>query len=153
MPGNVVARQFATMERVVVDAYGAQRAFARIVGLFGALALALAVAGAYGVTSYLVSRRATEIGIRMALGARSGAVVGAVLRRCLLLGGAGVGVGSGLAWLATPSLGGLILDVAPSDPPTFLLVGAGLLAAVTLAGVVPARRAARVDPLDALRQQ
>jgi ABC-type antimicrobial peptide transport system permease subunit len=80
-------------------------------------------------------------------------VVGAVLRRCALLGAAGVVVGSGLAWLATPSIGSLIVGVEPSDPLTFLLVGAGLLVAVTLAGVAPARRAARIDPLNALRQE
>lgn len=153
VPGNVVARQLATMEQVVAANYGAQRAFARVVGLFGVIALALAIAGAYGVTSYLVSQRANEIGIRMALGARTGTVVGGVLRRCALLGAAGVAVGGALAWLATPSIGSLIVGVAPSDPITFLLVAAALLIAVTLAGVVPARRAARVDPLNALRQE
>ena len=140
------------MNDIAAATYGPQRSFARVVGLFGFIALALAVAGAYGVTSQLVSQRTMEIGIRMALGAQAGRVMGTVVRRCILLGAAGVLAGSALAAAVTPLIANLTIGVAPTDPLTFLLVGAVLLVAVAVAGFIPARRAARIDPLAALRQ-
>jgi hypothetical protein len=126
------------------------RAGAWLIGLFGVLALLLAAVGLYGVIAFAVSRRVREIGVRKALGAESGAVVGMVLRRGMLLVGVGGLIGAGLA-AAGGSVLGSVLYVAVFDPLSFF-VAFGLLAAIAaLAHWVPARRAARIDPMIALR--
>jgi predicted permease len=121
--------------------------------LFGSLALGLAVAGVYGVRSYLVSRRTREIGIRMALGANPQDVVGMVMRESLGITAAGLAVGIPIALLMGKVLSSILYDVSGFDPLVFSVAPALLAIASLFASYVPARRATKVDPLAALRQQ
>jgi putative ABC transport system permease protein len=132
----------------------AQRRFSMaLLGTFAALALTLGLIGVYGVTSYLVAQRTREIGLRLALGAEPRTVVGMVVRQGMFVAGAGVAVGLVGALVLTRLMGSLLYGVSASDLPT-LAAATGLLAAATLvANWVPARRAARVDPLVALRAE
>jgi ABC-type antimicrobial peptide transport system permease subunit len=123
-----------------------------LVGVFAALALTLALIGAYGVTSYLVSQRTREIGIRMALGADPRRVSRSVVRDGLGVAGIGVLAGMVIALFATRLASGLLYGVSPRDPLTLTAVVGTLLAVSALANYLPARRAARIDPLSALRQ-
>ncbi|HEY3743390.1 MAG TPA: ABC transporter permease [Bryobacteraceae bacterium] len=130
-----------------------ERLIAQLSGFFGALALVLAATGLYGIMAYTISRRANEIGLRMALGASQGELVRMVLRETLMLVGAGIVVGVpaalGLSRFVESALEGL----SGSDPVTMIGAIAVLLAAALAAAWIPARRAARIDPLVALRQE
>jgi ABC-type antimicrobial peptide transport system permease subunit len=141
-----------TMQDVIAGTTAEPRFQTRLLGLFSMLALTLAAIGIYGVLAYSVTERTHEIGIRMALGARMGDVVRMVLRRTLVLAAAGVALGTAGALAATRVLAKLLFDVKPTDPGTYIVM-AGLLVVVALfAGLLPARRATRVDPMVALRQ-
>jgi putative ABC transport system permease protein len=122
-----------------------------LLGVAGSAALLLGLVGVYGVISYAVSQRSRELGMRMALGAQPGQVQGMVLGQGLVLAGAGVGVGLAIAFGLTRLMSALLFDVSPLDPATFGSVTAGLLGAALLASYLPARRAAKVDPMAALR--
>jgi len=126
-----------------------------ILGLFGAMALALAALGVYGAVSVAVSLRTHEIGVRMALGAARSDVRATVLREGLVLAAVGATIGAAASWMATRLLlsTGLLFQVKPRDPLTFALVPAVLLAAAVAACWGPARRATRVDPVIALRYE
>jgi predicted permease len=130
-----------------------QRMAAAIAGALGALGLALAATGLYGVVAYSVSQRTREMGVRLALGARRSDVMALVLGRGLRLTLAGVAAGGVLAAALTPAARGLLHGVSPTDVPTFLAVGLLMTAVAGLASYVPARRASRVDPLVALRYE
>ena len=117
------------------------------------LALVIACVGLYGVVSYNVSRRTGEIGIRMALGARRGVVVWMVLRQVLLLAVVGLGIGVPLALAASRLVEAFLFGTKPNDPVSLALAAAILLCAGLLAGYIPARRAARIDPMAALRHE
>jgi predicted permease len=124
-----------------------------LLGLFGVLALGLAAVGTYGVISYTASLRTREVGIRLALGARRGDVLGMVLRQGLALTAVGLAIGLAASIALTRLLGSLLFEVKPGDVPTSAAV-AVLLAVVALAAsYVPARRAARVDPMVSLRHE
>ena len=129
-----------------------ERLVAMLGGFFGALALLLAAIGLYGVTSYSVSRRRGEIGIRMALGANPVGVVRLVMARVSGLMVAGVVIGAGLAWWASSYIATLLFGLGPRDPITFATAVAVLGMAGALAGWLPARRAARIDPVRVLRE-
>jgi predicted permease len=129
-----------------------ERLVAVLSGFFGALALLLAAIGLYGVTSFAVSRRKSEIAVRMALGAPASAVVRMVLRSAGLLLIAGAVAGVGLALWASKFLGALLFGLTPRDPMTIGLALAVLAAAALAAAWLPARRAARLDPTVVLRQ-
>jgi putative ABC transport system permease protein len=132
----------------------AQRRFnAVLVGLFGSLALAIAAAGLYGVMSYLVAQRTQEIGIRMALGAGPVQMISMVLNRALWLVSTGLILGLGLAWTSSSVLSAFLFDVSPHEATVFGGVPLILLIVGLFAAYFPARRAALVDPLLALRQE
>jgi len=130
-----------------------QRLVARLAAFFGMFALSLACVGLYGVLSYAVARRANEIGIRMALGAKRGDVIWLVLREALALVVAGVAVGLLASHAATRTASTLLYGLEPNDPPTIAAATLLLFAVAALAGYLPARRAARVDPMAALREE
>jgi putative ABC transport system permease protein len=129
-----------------------ERIVAMLSGFFGALALLLAAVGLYGVMSYNVSRRRSEIGIRMALGAAPAGVISLVLRRALVLVGSGIVVGAAASLWASKFVSPLLFGLQPRDPVT--LAGAVVVLGTigALAGWLPARRAARIDPATVLRQ-
>jgi putative ABC transport system permease protein len=142
-----------TMRRVIGDSMGDLNLYLWLIGLFAGLALVLAVAGIYGVTSYAVTERTREYGIRVALGAETSRVLGLVLGHGALLIGVGLALGACGAVALTRLLKSLLFEVTPTDPVTFAGM-AGLLAAVALvACLVPARRATKVDPVIALRYE
>src|SRR5271170_7438570 len=120
---------------------------------FGVLALVLSATGIYGVMAYAVSRRTREIGIRMAIGATQAQVLASVARRAATLIGAGLVVGLGEALIAGQLLERILYGVKPNDPLTFAMVFAMMLGIGALATFLPARRAARIDPMKALRQE
>ena len=130
-----------------------QRLAAGLTTAMGGLALFLSVLGVYGVLAYSVVQRRRELGVRMAVGATRGSVTGLVLRSGLKLALPGLVLGGLLALAASRVLRSLLFGVSPTDPVTFAVVGATLLAAVVVASVVPALRAARQDPLSSLRAE
>lgn len=137
-----------------VDESMAPTRFALIlIGIFGLTALVLASVGLYGVLSYAVRQRTNEFGIRMAFGAERGTILKLVLGQGMVLAVAGVGIGLVTAFFLTRVMASLLVDVAPTDPPTFFGIAAlfTLVAAVSCA--LPARRATRVDPVVALRSE
>jgi putative ABC transport system permease protein len=140
-----------TLEELVSASVAQPRFYALLLALFAGIALTLAVIGIYGVMAYAVSRRTHEIGIRMALGAEAGRIQRLVIGQGMLLVGVGVLFGLLAARLLTHALGDLLFGVKPSDPATFALIALVLAGAALLACWLPARRAARVDPLIALR--
>ncbi|HEX4749340.1 MAG TPA: ABC transporter permease [Bryobacteraceae bacterium] len=127
--------------------------FARLCTGFAVLALLMACVGLYGTMSYSVARRAGEIGIRMALGAQRGTVVWMVLGRVLLLAAVGLAISVPAALSASRLVKSFLFETQPNDPGTLLLAGVVLLSAALLAGYAPARRASRIDPMAALRNE
>jgi predicted permease len=147
-----VTMTFRSLAEQVDSSLIQERVVAMMSGFFGALALLLAGLGLYGVTSYAVSRRRTELGIRMALGAAPGGVVRLVLRRVAILVGAGVAVGSALSWVSSRFVATLLYGLQPRDPVTLAGAAVVLAAIGALAGWLPARRASRIDPARVLRE-
>jgi putative ABC transport system permease protein len=136
----------------LADASTAETWFqARLISTFSILALLLAAIGIYGVLAYAVAERTREIGIRMALGAKKSDITFMLLKRTLLLVMAGVAIGGCGALALTRVLSKFLFEVKPTDPATFLAVAAILAVTGIVAGLLPARRATRVDPVVALR--
>jgi len=132
----------------------AQRRFNMIiVGLFGGLALAIASAGLYGVMAYLVTQRTREIGVRLALGALPARVMTSVIGRGVVHTAAGVAIGVAVAWQLASSVGGFLFEVRPHDPLVYAAAIVLLASCGIAAAFIPARRAARVDPVIALRME
>jgi putative ABC transport system permease protein len=140
-----------TMRDVLATSIAKARFATTLLGLFAALALALSGIGIFGVTAYSVSQRKREIGIRMALGAGARAVMSTVVRRGMMPVVVGLGLGVAGAFAVTRLMAGLLFGVEATDPATFAAVVAGMAAVSLTACYFPARRAARVDPLVALR--
>jgi putative ABC transport system permease protein len=144
---------FAILQTEVRDTLQRERLMASLSGFFGFLAVLLATIGLYGVISYMVIRRRSEIGIRMALGADRNRVLRLIMREAAMLLAIGLGTGTILALLAAKAAGSLLFGLKARDPETFIWA-ISLLAIVSLAAsALPAYRAARVDPLDALRNE
>jgi putative ABC transport system permease protein len=139
------------MEELIASSLTRQRFYALMLGIFAVVAAALGAIGTYGVLAYAVSRRTNEIGVRMALGAKHGDVLRMVLRRGLILAVIGIVVGVGGAAALSSSLTAMLYGLTPLDPTTYLSVIGLFAAVVVLASYMPARRAAKVDPLVAIR--
>jgi predicted permease len=144
---------FHTLESVVDQAVSPRRFTLILLGSFAGTALLLAALGIYSVLSYSVSRRIPEIGIRMALGESGGQVLGRVVARTMTLAGVGIVLGGVGSFVASRLITSLLYDIEPTDPLTFASMVAILLSAAALAGFLPARRAARTDPIAALRAE
>jgi len=143
--------QVQTMDHVVGESVGQPRLMSALTTLFGVLAGALATVGVYGVMAYTVRRQRREFGIRLALGADEARVRNLVVARGLTLTIAGVAIGMFAAWLLTGVLKTMLNDVKPTDPAIFVATAASMLVVATLASYLPARAAARVDPIMVLR--
>jgi ABC-type antimicrobial peptide transport system permease subunit len=144
---------FQVFKTMIRDHLVEDRAMALLSGFFAALATLLAVIGLYGVMSYMVARRRTEIGIRMALGADSGDVSKMILREAGLLLAIGLAIGTGLAMAVSTAASTLLFGLTPHDPTTLAVAAAALALAAVGASYLPARRAARLDPMLALREE
>ncbi|MGH7475414.1 MAG: ABC transporter permease [Longimicrobiales bacterium] len=142
-----------SMEATIAGSVSRPRFITLLLGIFAGLALALAAIGTYGVLSYSVAERNKEIGIRMAMGAEPGNVIGMVLRDGLSLTAIGLVLGIGGALLGTRLLSSLLFGVSSTDPFTFATAPAVLALVALAACLIPARRATRVDPLTALRTE
>jgi len=140
-------------ESVVQQVLLLERLFAVLGTSFSALALLLACVGLYGTIGYTVARRTNEIGIRMALGAGRGAILGMILGETAAIVGAGILVGLPLAWFASLLLKAQLFEMSPHDPTTIMLAVAAIVGVTLIAGFLPARRASRVDPMAALRYE
>jgi ABC-type antimicrobial peptide transport system permease subunit len=147
-----IAITFRLLSEQVNASLAQERIVAMLSGFFGALALLLAGLGLYGVTSYAVGRRRTEIGIRMALGAAPAGVVRMVLARVAILVALGILVGSGVSLWASRFVTTLLYGLQPRDPLALALAALVLAAVGALAGWIPASRAARIDPARVLRE-
>jgi putative ABC transport system permease protein len=147
-----IVTQFQTMESQVRDSLLRERLMATLSGLFGGLAALLATIGLYGVMSYMVARRRNEIGIRMALGADRAHVVRMVLREAAVLLAAGVAVGLVIAVVAARTATTLLFGLQPGDPGTLAMAAGGLALVAMLASYLPALRASRLEPTEALRE-
>ena len=142
-----------TFDDIMSDAVARPRLITVLLALFGGLGLLLGAVGIYGVLAYLVSQRQREIGVRIALGARPRDVSRMIVGRGLALAGGGVALGLAGALALTGAMRGILYGIAPSDPLTFAVVAAVLLAVAALASWLPARRAAGIDPVVALRAE
>jgi predicted permease len=150
---EIPVRDILPMQDVVANSLSQQRFSTLLLGTFAGLALLLAAVGIYSVLSYSVKRRVNEIGIRMALGARLGDVLRMIVYEGMKLVLVGVGIGAVVALTLGKVMSSLIYQVRPSDPLTFLVVAALLGAVAFFASIIPAYRAARIDPMKALRYE
>jgi putative ABC transport system permease protein len=139
------------MEQLVASSLTRQRFYAILLGVFAGIAAVLSAVGIYGLLAYVVGQRKQEIGIRMALGAASGAVLGLILRRGIVLTTIGITLGLGAAAALNRYLSGMLFDLTPLDPATYAAVAVLFAAAALTASYLPARRATQVDPAIALR--
>jgi len=148
---NLTIVKFQTFQQQIDDRFVQERLIARLTSLFGLLALLLAAIGLYGVTAYTVVRRTPEIGIRMALGAARTRVVGMVMRGAMLQTVAGLAIGVPVAIFCVRYVKHQLYEISSVSVPVMALAVGVLLAAAAIAGIIPARRAASIDPVRALR--
>ncbi len=150
---SIPLAEIRTLDEVMSASVAQPRFATLLLGAFATIALTLALIGIYGVLAYAVSQRTREIGVRMAMGAEARQVVGLVVRQGMTMALIGVAVGTGVAWFMTDMLSGMLYQVAPQDPLTFVAVPA-IFALVALAACfVPAARASRVRPATVLRYE
>lgn len=142
-----------TLEDAVGSSFDNRRAVMLLLGAFAALALFLSALGIYGVLAYDVSQRTREIGVRSAIGASRGQISALILRQGLWKGGIGVVLGLAGAWLLSSSMSSLLYEVQPTEPVVYVSVSLVLIAVALLASYLPARRASRINPLLALRDE
>jgi putative ABC transport system permease protein len=144
---------FKNFQTLIRESLIRERLMAMLSGFFGFLAAVLAMIGLYGVISYLVIRRRNEIGIRMALGANQRSILSLIMREAAILLGIGLAIGTILALIAGRTARALLFGMQPSDPITLTLAITGLAAIALFASFLPARRAASVNPMQALREE
>jgi macrolide transport system ATP-binding/permease protein len=148
---NLAVVKFQTFDEQIADQFAQDRMLARLTVLFGSLALLLASVGLYGVSAYSVARRTAEIGIRMALGAERASVTAMFMRSAVVQAGLGLALGIPIAWLCVRFVESQLYEIKGIDAPVLLSAVLVLALAATLAGLIPARRAASIDPAKALR--
>jgi predicted permease len=148
-----VPMKFTTMEALLSENVAAPRFRTFLFAAFASLAVCLAMAGVYGVMAYAVSQRSNEVGLRMALGATTGSVLRLVLGQGLALAGVGLALGLAAAATGTRLLTSMLFRVQPNDPAVYLSVAVLLGIVALVASYIPARRAAKIDPLAAIRQE
>ena len=150
---NLPVFSVRTMNEVIDGSLASRRFSAELVGVFAAVALLLASVGIYGLLAYMVGQRSQEIGVRMALGAMPSTIGKMIVSRGAGLAGIGVGIGLTLSGIMAPLISSLLYGVRPLDPEVFIAVPVILMAVVLLASYIPAWRAARVNPIVALRRE
>jgi putative ABC transport system permease protein len=150
---NVGIDALLPMDQLAASSLTRQRFYAAVIGVFAAIAVLLSAVGIYGVLAYAVGHRTKEFGVRTALGARSRDVLAMVLRQGLWLTGIGIGVGLAGAIAVTRYMEGMLYQVTPLDPLTYVAVVVLFAAVASVAAYVPARRATRIDPMTALRYE
>lgn len=150
---QIAVTHIVTLEQARSESTASPRVTAALLGIFGGLALLIAAAGIGGIMALAVSQRVREIGIRIALGAQPAKILGMILSQGLLLAALGVGIGLVGALAVTGLAKSLLFEVTPTDPITFVAVAAVLVAAAIVACYLPARRAAAIDPIEALRTE
>jgi putative ABC transport system permease protein len=153
MDRNLPISEILTMDQAVADATAEPRFLALLLGVFASVALLLAAVGIYGVMSYAITRRTQEIGIRMSLGATRASVLRMVVGQGMSQALSGTAAGLAGALLLSRLMGKMLYGVRPADPITFATVTLVLGAAALLAIYVPARKAMRIEPMVALRQE
>jgi ABC-type antimicrobial peptide transport system permease subunit len=141
----------STMSEALSIAVATPRFRTLLIGAFAAIALVLAIAGVYGVMAYAVGRRTAELGLRIAVGASAGDILRLVMGQGLRLAVTGVAIGCALAYALAQLMRAMLFAVAPADPVVFIAVPLALILTVAAATAIPALRAARVDPMQALR--
>jgi ABC-type antimicrobial peptide transport system permease subunit len=147
----LVTHRLQAQTEVVRRAFWRERLQGRVVAAFAALAVALALCGVYGVLSYTISQRTAELGIRLAVGASRGQVLGLVIRDAIRIGAIGAGAGLLIAIGAGRALSGILYEVSGTDPRILAGAGAALLIVAVAASIIPALRASRLDPVKAIR--
>jgi len=150
---RLAASDVKTLAEQVDQSLYQERLVSTLSTFFGVLALLLACVGLYGVMSYAVARRTSEIGIRMALGAESNRILRMILREALFLAVAGIAIGLPVEWAANHAIAGMLYGLKPTDPITVVVCTLLMAGVAALAGYLPARRASRVDPMVSLRYE
>jgi predicted permease len=150
---EVAVQDIQPMQQAVDDALGGQTLAARLLGIFGLAALLIAVAGIYGLLAYSVSQRTRELGVRIALGAARPDILWLILRHALILLGIGVGIGLAVSWAAAGVMRSFLFGASGYDAATVLLIVLALGICGLVASYLPARRAAGIDPVEALRSE
>jgi ABC-type antimicrobial peptide transport system permease subunit len=148
-----ISVDFRVFKTQIQESLLPEKLMAALSGFFGILAGLLTAVGLYGVISFLVARRTHEIGIRMALGAGKRQVLGSILRETLMLTALGIGVGLPITFIVARLIASMLFGVKPDDPAALALAAFALCGVSLSAAYIPARRAAKVDPLVALRYE
>jgi putative ABC transport system permease protein len=153
LDANLPFAEVATMDQLVQQQTADRRYTTGLLALFALFGVVLALIGVYGVVSYVVAQRTSELGLRMALGARRGDVLWMVLKQGILMAATGAAAGLFAAWVFRKAVAQLVFGISPADPATFVSAAVLLIVFAVVACLLPARRAMKVDPMVALRYE